>query len=47
MILVNIFFTVIFWNMSSIASQENRAGWSFAYLVVSATNGAAVFANIF
>jgi hypothetical protein len=47
MILVNVLFTVLFWNMSTIADQENRIGWSFAYLVASAANGAAVLASIF
>jgi hypothetical protein len=47
MIIVNVLFTVLFWNMSDVAEEEGRSGWSFAYLIASAANGAAVLASIF
>jgi hypothetical protein len=47
MILVNILFTVLFWNMSDTAKEEDRPGWAIIYLVASAANGAAVLASIF
>jgi hypothetical protein len=47
MILVNVLFTVLFWNMSDAAKEENRPGWAIIYLVASAANGAAVLASFF
>jgi len=39
MIIVNIIFTVLFWNMCNIAAQEGRVGWAWTYLFLSALNG--------
>ena len=47
MFIVNLFFTVIFWNMCNIAAEEGRIGWAYAYLFCSALNGAALCASIF
>jgi hypothetical protein len=47
MVIVNAIFTVLFWNMSDVAKQEDRLVWSFIYLLASAANGAAVAASIF
>lgn len=43
---MNILFTILFWNMCNIAAQEGRVGWAWVYLIVSAANGAALFASI-
>lgn len=47
MIIVNLVFTIIFWNMSTIATEEKRIGWAYVYLFCSALNGAALAASIF
>lgn len=47
MIIINILFMVIFWNMCNIAAQEGRVGWAWAYLFASAMNGAAAIATVF
>ena len=47
MFIVNLVFTIIFWNMSTIAAEEGRVGWAYAYLFCSALNGAALFASVF
>ena len=45
--LINGFFAVLFYNASTVAADEGRVGWAWAYLIVSAWNGAALFASIF
>jgi hypothetical protein len=47
MIILNALFVVIFWNMSDVAKEEDRPGWSFIYLFASAASGAAIAASIF
>jgi hypothetical protein len=47
MIIVNVLFTILFWNMSTVAENEDRSGWALVYLIASAANGAAVLASIF
>jgi hypothetical protein len=47
MIIINIVFAVLFWNMCNIAAQEGRVGWAWVYLILSALNGAALCASIF
>lgn len=47
MLIANVVFTVIFWNMTTIAAEEGRVGWAWAYLIFSAMNGAALCASIF
>ena len=32
MIIINIVFAVLFWNMCNIAAQEGRVGWAWVYL---------------
>jgi hypothetical protein len=46
-LIVNIVFTVIFWNMCGIAAQEGRVGWAWVYLFCSALNGAYAISAIF
>ena len=46
MIVVNIVFTVLFWNMCNIAAQEGRVGWAWVCLFLSALNGALAIAAI-
>ena len=47
MFIINIFFVIVFWNMATIAADEGRVGWAWAYLICSALNGAALCASIF
>ena len=47
MFIINIFFVIVFWNMATIAADEGRVGWAWAYLICSALNGAALAASIF
>jgi len=45
--LINLVFAVVFWSACTVAIDEDRVGWAWFYLIVSAGNGAAVFASIF
>jgi hypothetical protein len=47
MVIVNFVFSVLFWNMCTIAADEGRPNWAFTYLILSAANGAAALATIF
>jgi hypothetical protein len=47
MFYLNLFCVIIFWNMATIAADEGRVGWAWAYLICSALNGALVCAFIF
>jgi hypothetical protein len=47
MIFVNVLFAVLLWNMVDEAVDDDRPGWGFTYLFLSALNGAAVLADIF
>jgi len=40
-------FVFLFWNMSTTAADEERSGWAFVYLFISAVNGAAALSSIF
>jgi len=46
MIIINIVFAVLFWNMCNIAAQEGRVGWAWVYLFMSALNGTMAIAAI-
>ena len=47
MIFVNVLFAVLLWNMVDEAVDDDRPGWGFTYLFLSALNCAAVLADIF
>lgn len=47
MALLNIIFAIILWGMVDPALEDDRPGWAFFYLFLSAMNGAAVLADIF
>ena len=47
MIIINFILAIFFWLMSNEAVADERPGWGFAYLFVSAMNGAAILASIF
>ena len=47
MIFINVILAAIFWNMVDEAVNDDRPGWGFTYLFLSAMNGAAVLADIF
>ena len=47
MVIINFILAVLFWNMVDEAVDDDRPGWGFFYLFVSAMNGAAVLADIF
>ena len=47
MIFINVILAAIFWNMVDEAVNDDRPGWGFTYLFISAMNGAAVLADIF
>lgn len=47
MIIINAILVVIFWNMVDAAIEDERPGWAFMYLFVSAMNGASILATIF
>lgn len=46
-LIINIFFAIVFYNACTVAMDEGRVGWAWVYLILSAWNGAAVFASIF
>ena len=47
MIIINVIFVVLFWNMVDLAYQEERFGWATMYMAISAANGVAVFNRFF
>jgi len=47
MVIINIILAILFWTMVDEAVSDDRPGWGFLYLFVSAMNGAAVMADIF
>jgi len=47
MMFVNSVFSILFWNMCTVAADEGRPNWAFIYLILSAANGAAALAAIF
>ena len=47
MIFINVILAVLLWNMVDEAIADDRPGWGFTYLFLSAMNGAAVLATIF
>ncbi len=47
MVIINIILAILFWTMVDEAVADDRPGWGFLYLFVSAMNGAAVMADIF
>lgn len=47
MVLFNVVLAVLFWSACTIAAEEGRPGWAWAYLFVSAWNGAAALSTIF
>ena len=47
MIFINVLLAVLFWTMVDEAVADDRPGWGFTYLFLSAMNGAAVLADIF
>ena len=47
MIIINFILAALFWNMVDEAVNDDRPGWGFTYLFLSAMNGAAVLADIF
>jgi len=46
-IIINFILAALFWNMVDEAVNDDRPGWGFTYLFLSAMNGAAVLADIF
>jgi hypothetical protein len=46
-IIINFILAVLFWFMVDEAVDDDRHGWGFTYLFLSAMNGAAVLATIF
>ena len=47
MVIINIILAILFWTMVDQAVDDDRPGWGFLYLFVSAMNGAAVMAELF
>lgn len=47
MVIINFILAVLFWFMVDEAVADDRYGWGFTYLFISAMNGAAVLADIF
>ena len=47
MIFINVILAALFWTMVDEAIADDRPGWGFTYLFLSAMNGAAVLADIF
>lgn len=47
MIFLNFILIVIFWHMADQAYDDDRSGWAFTYLFISAMNGAAVLSAFF
>ncbi len=47
MIIINFILAVLFWFMVDEAVADDRQGWGFTYLFLSAMNGATVLADIF
>ena len=47
MIILNVILAILFWTMVDEAVADDRPGWGFTYLFISAMNGAAVLADIF
>ena len=47
MIIINFILAVLFWFMVDEAVADERLGWGFMYLFLSAMNGAAILASIF
>ena len=47
MIFLNVLLAILFWTMVDQAFDDDRPGWGFLYLFVSAMNGAAVMAELF
>lgn len=47
MVIINFILAVLFWFMVDEAVADDRLGWGFAYLFLSAMNGAAILASIF
>ena len=47
MIIINFILGVLFWLMVDQAADDDRMGWAYTYLFLSAANGAAILATIF
>lgn len=47
MIIINFVLAVLFWFMVDEAVADDRQGWGFFYLFLSAMNGAVILENIF
>ena len=47
MIFLNVLLAILFWTMVDEAVNDDRPGWGFLYLFVSAMNGASVMAELF
>ena len=47
MIFLNVLLAILFWTMVDEAISDDRPGWGFLYLFVSAMNGASVMAELF
>ena len=47
MVIINFILAVLFWNMVDEALADDRPGWGFTYLFISAMNGAAILTTIF
>jgi hypothetical protein len=46
-IFINVILAALFWNMVDEAIADDRPGWGFTYLFLSAMNGASVMAELF
>ena len=47
LILINFILVVLFWLMVDHAAEDDRMGWAYTYLFLSAANGAAILAALF
>ena len=47
MVIINIILAILFWAMVDQAVDDDRPGWGFLYLFMSAMNGAAVMTEFF
>jgi len=47
MIVINFILGVLFWFMVDHAADDDRMGWAYTYLFLSAANGAAILATLF
>lgn len=47
MIFLNFILAILFWNMVDPAIEDDRPGWAFWYLFLSAMNGAMILTTFF